>query len=653
MNTPGTVFCLIPVPHNDPALAIVEDPYNQQRRCVDPSNVSLRYLRIGLDQSMKTPDRLASFGRKAQSNDVVLSNTRFSKTDQCYFDFHPTTGELLLHDISKKNDTELFTLNDNERAKYHMGHSPRQCVVLRNKRYFFSVGMAVFQLVMQEITTDQDMAASTEERLAFVRNIPPEVKILETTREGLEALGIPSGASTSACTSYALRRRHPDGLRPSEEIPCHPVRALGSGGQGEVTLVVNLHTGDYHARKILPTKIIPAWKIYSESDYKAKLIKEVEMVKTIAHPHIVPYLHHQGWGMGDTVQIFMPAYEGTLHTMLGQLRHQQAPPEVMQRVTERMMNHVLLALDHAHGRGVIHRDVKPANILFRGDNFVLTDFGIAKFVDASRTLARSEWYSPPETTQTGRPQTTKIDIFSLGATLVDCYVVHPDTGARGEWEECWQDWHDRLRRHLNKHAKHWETMLADDPDQRPTARSLLEQLYSMRSSQSNVGGWGSMAASSSSVAANTATMIYSAAAPDPMSWTPTVEIQRQLQSILSGSMAAPLFSAAADEATVIYSDPMSWTPTVQTPRQPLSILGAPPVQQPCPNEKAQSRPKRGGSRATKSTDQKPEKTHRRNGSSRNSLARPAGVQKRRSSTRSRRSKSRSLLNAQEAQQSKR
>ena len=112
------------------------------------------------------------------TNDVILRD--FPNTDQCYFDFHPTTGELLLHDISKNDDTQLYKIsNDKDKDKKgakQIYKSPRQCVVLLDSEWIFQIGKATFRLKPRRVPTEQDKAAFTADRLAFVRQIPEEFR---------------------------------------------------------------------------------------------------------------------------------------------------------------------------------------------------------------------------------------------------------------------------------------------------------------------------------------------------------------------------------------------------------------------------------------------------------------------------------------------
>ncbi|KAH7108887.1 kinase-like domain-containing protein, partial [Dactylonectria estremocensis] len=80
---------------------------------------------------------------------------------------------------------------------------------------------------------------------------------------------------------------------------------------------------------------------------------------------------------------------------------------------------ILLALEHVHARGIVHEDIKPQNILYQGDEFFPTDFGIAKAVDTSMTMVGTEWYMAPKLWLNGG-QVEKFDEYALGAIFIEC-----------------------------------------------------------------------------------------------------------------------------------------------------------------------------------------------------------------------------------------
>jgi len=164
----------------------------------------------------------------------------------------------------------------------------------------------------------------------------------------------------------------------------------------------------------------------------------------------------------------MPVFEGGLHGLIPLFKYQKK--EVAQARIEMMFYQILLALDHVHTRNpqIIHRDIKPPNILFQGDNFSLTDFGIAKVVDTSKTFVGTQSYMAPELWQNG-DQTPKVDIYGLGVTVIECLKeLEPERPQR-------QPWHQHLQTLANEHGI--ARMLADTPSERPTARELLDDFF--------------------------------------------------------------------------------------------------------------------------------------------------------------------------------
>ncbi|CZR52893.1 uncharacterized protein PAC_02770 [Phialocephala subalpina] len=644
MDQPGTIFCLVPYQNNKYATEIVGNPANRDRRCVDPNIAPVPFLRIGLDQQLKTPPHLVRFGRR-ECNDIILNN-RFSRNDQCYFDFNKETGELLLHDISEKNDTELYDVNEKGNpGPPQIWKTPRQCVVVLtpdpyrdddgacDRVWFFKIRDAIFRLIPRRTPGDQGEAAFTEERLAFAGQPDPE-RTYEGTMQQLINLGLQSlqsealttthkPSSTATYNPHNTRFKTP--LEPEEDevIRYTKLGRLGKGGQGEVHKVVDMYNGNYHACKIVAVKEeVPEWRIHSKKDFRARVEMEVNLVKQVQHhDNIVPYKYTQGFETGENIEIFMPVYDGNLYQLLERLRSKN--PGAVGPMTNRMLYQILDALDfvHTHNPQIIHRDIKPANILYQGDKFLLTDFGIAKVVDTSRTMAGSRWYVAPEVRHNGE-QTPKVDIYGLGITFVECLVKLPPEAEREVTWQHWEQWHGHLQTLLSQHEPRIAAMLADVADQRPTAHQLLRDFFphtSLQNAQTNATPSSFGVSSPLTNQVNGTTMIYSAA-PTLMEWTRT-----RATAFFQGNP----WPTQRDEST---------QPSQPNPVAAQSRKG-PPNRQPGIRRK-------GSVKSAKSVDERQKKGHRRGGSSPNTPSQSAGVPKRTSSRRQR-SRSKSIRKAQE------
>src|SRR4051812_31683234 len=108
--------------------------------------------------------------------------------------------------------------------------------------------------------------------------------------------------------------------------------------------------------------------------------REIMLAAALQHPHIVPVLSS---GETDGLPFFiMPFVEGeSLRLRLG-----RGPLSIREAVS--ILKDVARALVYAHGRGIIHRDIKPDNILLSSGSATVTDFGVAKALSASRDPAR-------------------------------------------------------------------------------------------------------------------------------------------------------------------------------------------------------------------------------------------------------------------------
>ena len=130
------------------------------------------------------------------------------------------------------------------------------------------------------------------------------------------------------------------------------VRLLGTGGMGEVYLADHPRLPRQDALKVLPADVS------ADDEYRQRFNREADIAATLWHPHIVG-VHDRG-DAGGQIWISMDYVDGTDAAELLRDRYPNGMPkeEVLDIVTS-----VGEALDYAHQRGLLHRDVKPANIM--------------------------------------------------------------------------------------------------------------------------------------------------------------------------------------------------------------------------------------------------------------------------------------------------
>lgn len=214
------------------------------------------------------------------------------------------------------------------------------------------------------------------------------------TAHRAQAAPIPSGLSARLKAGTLIAGRYVVG------------DSLGAGASSEVVAALDLVGERQVALKSLRAGI--------DGVLRRRFLEETRILAELDHPHLLPLLDA---GLDDGLPYLVtPLVEGT------SLEHVPGPvpPERVRRIGAAVAD----ALAYIHGRGILHRDITPGNILLdHDDNVFLADFGIAKAWDgpaltAENFVAGTAGYLAPEQAE-GRGASSASDVYSLGLVLLE------------------------------------------------------------------------------------------------------------------------------------------------------------------------------------------------------------------------------------------
>ena len=233
-------------------------------------------------------------------------------------------------------------------------------------------------------------------------------------------------ASCSRCSGALPEVAGQPAEKPDEEITAlrratgtryRVLKRLGGGGMATVYRAEQMPL----AREVI-VKVLHA-HLARDSEMTERFRREAEAAAKLVHPFICPVLDFGQ--MGETVYIVMPYLGG------GSLADRvQRERSVAAQAVAAAAAQVAVALDHAHQRGVVHRDVKPDNILFDEDgNALITDFGIAtarfhgRLTASGRAMGTPHYMSPEQAM--GKLIDGRSDIYALGIMLYESLAGFP------------------------------------------------------------------------------------------------------------------------------------------------------------------------------------------------------------------------------------
>lgn len=192
---------------------------------------------------------------------------------------------------------------------------------------------------------------------------------------------------------------------------------LGRGGMGLLYEAEHVHLGRKVALKLL------APRLAADPGFRERFVRESQLLAAIEHPNIIPI--YDAGQIDGVLYLAMRLVDGP---DLGALIAREGPLEPYRALA--ILDQVGSALDAAHARELVHRDVKPANILIDepSGRVFLTDFGIAKnwraeAVTQTSLVVGTVDYAAPEQLQ-GEPATPASDVYALGGVLFEAFTGH-------------------------------------------------------------------------------------------------------------------------------------------------------------------------------------------------------------------------------------
>ena len=244
-------------------------------------------------------------------------------------------------------------------------------------------------------------------------------KVGSSGRVALPHLGYgPSATQVSTTLSSYLRDQLQESLGKAYTLE----RELGGGGMSHTYLALETALG----RKVVVKVLSPDLAAGVSID---RFKREIQLAAMLQHPHIVPVLSA---GDSDGLPWFtMPYVEGA------SLRERLARGPVGIAEAIGILKDIARALDFAHSRGVVHRDIKPDNVLLAGSSATVTDFGIAKALTAARervpgntltaagTSLGTPMYMPPEQAAGDPNLDSRSDIYSFGVLAYELLAGRP------------------------------------------------------------------------------------------------------------------------------------------------------------------------------------------------------------------------------------
>ncbi|HWH53012.1 MAG TPA: protein kinase [Gemmatimonadaceae bacterium] len=314
-------------------------------------------------------------------------------------------------------------------------------------------------LLIERLNNEQDLLAKARALLAACVRAEEDEGPFATRAAHFAAPLVLADTSHEAAAQARMRAELWDRLQDAFAGRYTLERELRGGGMARVFVATESALERHIVVKVLPPEALAAMSA-------ERFRREVQVAAQLQHPHIVPLL--AAGVAGNILYYTMPFVKGeSLRDKL------ERDGTLSASETVRILRDIADALAYSHAHGLVHRDVKPGNVLISGNHAMVTDFGVAKAVSEATVESTitgvgiplgTPAYMAPEQAAADANIDARADLYALGCTAYEMLCGHaPFTGSVRQV----------LAQHLNTPPEPIETYRPDVP---PDLRALIMQL---------------------------------------------------------------------------------------------------------------------------------------------------------------------------------
>ncbi|KAI0157981.1 kinase-like domain-containing protein [Hypoxylon sp. FL1284] len=395
-------------------------------------------LGIGHSAPKKSsPNVLAELGC-GDSADIFLDGSSISKT-QARFEINRESNLVMFVDCSPDQSSQVFS-DTGGAYPFEYGRACRKVVVANGINTMIGMGGTKRNHITFRLIWDQGEQPWTE--------VVPRYAPTKTS--------LTSRMETRTHTALKKKIRYATG------------NVIGWGNLGKVMEAIDVDTVKLMAAKVVRRP---------GEDGRLRVETEIEVLNSLKHPNIVEFL-----GSDRDITIFTSLKQGSLHSLCDQ-------PKTIKRkkFLDQLLHQMLMALDYLDSCGIIHRDVKPSNILFNKGSgsdyrFQLSDFSLCFRPDKPNAGGSTRIFKAPEIWYGHGALSSKTDIWSLYVTIL--YMVSTDIRlVLGDSENSDKGQFDRYAKVLEagpmalRQFRAIREMARIRPDDRASAAQMLDKCY--------------------------------------------------------------------------------------------------------------------------------------------------------------------------------